>query len=253
MSHSEILNAYETDETLKKLKSLVEFGFPESKKCLENDLKPFWNFRNNLITKDSMLYYGDRIVAPVLLRSKILKVLHGAHQGSRSMELRAGKLWFWPGMASDIQGFKNNCLSCNECQPSNSDLPPQKIVEPVYPFQDICIDYCSYAGHKYGVMVDRFSGWPCVWKAKDITFADWLEQFCQMCGIPETVSTDGGPEFQNSEVQKRLKQYGIHHRISLAYNPHSNSRAEIGVKTVKRMMRQNIDSDGSILNSRFLK
>ena len=157
MSHSELLNAYETDETLKKLKALVEFGFPESKKCLENDLKPFWNFRNNLITKDNMLYYGDRIVAPVLLRSKILKVLHGAHQGSRSMELRAGKLWFWPGMASNIQGFKNNCLSCNECQPSNSDLPPQKIVEPVYPFQDICIDYCSYAGHKYGIMVCQYS------------------------------------------------------------------------------------------------
>ena len=58
--------------------------------------------------------------------------------------------------------------------------------------------------------------------------------------------------FKKGEVQKTQKQYGIHHRNSLAYNPHSNSRAEIGVKTVKRMMRQNIDSDGSILNSRFL-
>ena len=109
MSCSEILRAYEADETLKKLKTLVEIGFPESKKCLQSDLKPFWNFCNNLIAKDSMFYCGDRIIAPKLLRSKILKMLHGAHQGSRSMELRAGKLWFWPGMASDIQGFKNNC------------------------------------------------------------------------------------------------------------------------------------------------
>ena len=40
--------------------------------------------------------------------------------------------------------------------------------------------------------------------------------------------------------------------MSSAYNPHSNCRAEVGVKTVKRMLCDNIDADGDIYNSRFL-
>ena len=56
----------------------------------------------------------------------------------------------------------------------------------------------------------------------------------------------------SGEVKTLLKQYGIKHRVSSAYNPHSNLRAEIGVKTVKRLLRENVDSDRSIDNSRFL-
>ena len=199
-----------------------------------------------------MLYYGDRIIIPDPLRQEVLEKLHGAHQGSSSMMLRANRNFFWPGMTGDIKKYRNMCLSCNECQPSNPNLPPKLIEEPLYPFQDICVDYFNYAGHKYGVMVCRFSGWPAVWKANDTSFSNWLRTFCSMFGIPEIISTDGGPEFMSGEVKTLLKQYGIRHRVSSAYNPHSNSRAEIGVKTVKRLLQENVDSDGSIENSRFL-
>ena len=48
-----------------------------------------------------------------------------------------------------------------------------------------------------------------------------------------------------------LQDFGIHHRVSSAYHPHSNLRAELGVKDVKRLLRENGDSDGSINNSRM--
>ena len=100
-----------------------------------------------------MLYYGDRIIILDPLRPEVLEKLHGAHQGSSSMMLWANMNFFWLGMMGDIKKYRNMCLSCNECQPSNPNLPPKLIEEPLYPFQDICIDYCNYAGHKYGVMV----------------------------------------------------------------------------------------------------
>ena len=56
----------------------------------------------------------------------------------------------------------------------------------------------------------------------------------------------------SGEVKTLLNQYGIKHRVSSAYKPHSNSRAEIGVKTIKCLLRENGDSDGSIENSCFL-
>ena len=56
----------------------------------------------------------------------------------------------------------------------------------------------------------------------------------------------------SGRMQELMKNYGIRHRVSSAYNPHSNCRAEVGVKTIKRMLRDNIDADGDISNSRFL-
>ena len=43
-----------------------------------------------------------------------------------------------------------------------------------------------------------------------------------------------------------MKDYGIHHRISSVANPHPNARAELGVKTVKRMLRDNVSARGTL-------
>ena len=55
-------------------------------------------------------------------------------------------------------------------------------------------------------------------------------------GIAEELSSDGGPEFKAGSTKTFLKNWGIRHRISSVANPHSNCRAEVGVKTVKRML-----------------
>merc|ERR1712015_465741 len=86
---------------------------------------------------------------------------------------------------------------------------PVEIEEPEYPFQDICIDYCSYAGVRYGVMVDRYSMWLAVWRARDRSFSEWLTEFCTIFGIPKVISTDGGPEFLSNEVKGILNDFGI--------------------------------------------
>ena len=138
-----------------------------------------------------------------------------------------------------------------ELAPFNSPLPPHLPVRPEYPFQSICIDYCFQAGHKYGVMVDRFSNWPCVWKASTKSAVDWLNSFCVLYGIPEEISTDGGPEFTNGTMAELMKDFGNRHRKSSAYHPHLNLHAELDVKDVKRMLRENVDSDGGINNSRM--
>ena len=73
-----------------------------------------------------------------------------------------------------------------------------------------------------------------------------------MFGIPEVISMDGSSEFHSAEVQEVLNDFGIRHRVSSAYNPHSNSRAEIGVKSMKRLLRDNIDVDGALNKSSFI-
>ena len=77
-------------------------------------------------------------------------------------------------------------------------------------------------------------------------------KFCTNFSIPEVISTDGGPEFNSAEAKEVFNDFGIWHWVSSAYNPHSNSHAEIGVKSMKQLLRDNVDVDGSINNSRFI-
>ena len=54
-------------------------------------------------------------------------------------------------------------------------------------------------------------------------------------GIPEELASDGGPEFTAAETKKFLDTYDVHHRRSSVGNPHANQRAEVGVKSMKRL------------------
>ena len=65
-------------------------------------------------------------------------------------------------------------------------------------------------------------------------------------GIPDESATDGGPEFTAVITRQFLKDWGIHHRLSSVAFAHSNWRAEIGVKTVKRIISTNTDPQGNL-------
>ena len=48
-----------------------------------------------------------------------------------------------------------------------------------------------------------------------------------------------------------MKAWGVHHRQSAAYFPHSNQSAELGVKSAKRMLRENVSSNGTLDTDKF--
>ena len=57
----------------------------------------------------------------------------------------------------------------------------------------------------------------------------------------------------SGEFQQMLKDLQIEHRVSSAYFPHSNCRAEIAVKSMKRLMNSNISQFGDIDNDNMLR
>ena len=168
------------------------------------------------------------------------------------MQLYAEQRIYWPGINKDIKEARMNCLSCTESAPSLPNLPPWPTTAPKYPFQMICMDMCHLAGRRYGVMVDRYSNFPMIWEAEKHECSDILHQVCSQFGIPEVLTSDGGLEFSSRKMKDMLESYGIQHRISSAYNPHANCRAEVAVKSMKRLMMDNISSDGSLKNARML-
>ena len=86
-----------------KLTSVIQSGFPISKKDLDPELRPYWNIRDEIfVGLDGVVMYGDRIVFPCHLRESVLHVLHSGHQGVSGMLGRAIQLFFWPNMSNDV-------------------------------------------------------------------------------------------------------------------------------------------------------
>ena len=72
-------------------------------------------------------------------------------------------------------------------------------------------------------------------------------------GVPEEIASDGGPEFTAESTQKFLSTWGVRHRVSSAYFPQSNGRAEVAVKTAKRLLSSNIGPTGDLDHDQFLR
>ena len=91
------------------------------------------------------------------------------------------------------------------------------------------------------VAVDRYSNWPIVERASDGAqgLISALRSTFITFGISEELTSDGGPQYTAHATQKFLNNWGVRHRLSSVAFPHSNCRAEIAVKTIKRLIMQN--------------
>ena len=72
-------------------------------------------------------------------------------------------------------------------------------------------------------------------------------------GVPVNISSIGSPEFSAKVTKDFLKRYGIHHRMSSAYHPVSNGRAESAVKASKRLLMENVGSNGELNNDKMVQ
>ena len=242
-----------SDPDLLNLTTIIESGFPEFQHQLPPALQEYHRFRHHLHTLDGVILYKDRIVIPPSLREAILTTLHSAHQGVTSMTARAESTVFWPGITPAITALRERCSHCNRMTPSQPSAPPYPPTLPAYPFQCICADYFHYKGVNYLVAVDRYSNWPIIERARDGSagLIECLRRTFATYGIPDECATDGGPEFIAHSTQQFLKDWGVHHRLSSVAFPHSNCRAEIGVKTVKRLITNNTDPHGDLNTNAF--
>ena len=128
-------------------------------------------------------------------------------------------------------------------------MPAVDPPKPDYPMQLLSSDYFYYAGKTYLLIVDRYSNWPVIKLCKDETAEELVralrEFFCQF-GTPEQLASDGGSVYTSATTQGFLKTWGVQHRISSAYNPRSNLRAETAVKSMKRLIQENVGPSGTL-------
>ena len=80
-----------------------------------------------------------------------------------------------------------------------------------------------------------------------------LCQYFSVFGISETQATDEAAFFTSAEMRHFCETWGIRQRLSSAYYPRSNKRAEIGVKSAKWLVLDKITSTGDLDNNKICR
>ncbi|XP_021352553.1 uncharacterized protein LOC110449789 [Mizuhopecten yessoensis] len=192
-----VREATASDSTFVNLIHHLEAGFPEDCRELSTELRPYHRFAASLCVVDGVVLMGQRVVIPLALRTHVLNALHAAHKCVSAMRARAISSVYCPDITVDIARVRDQCSHCHQMAKSNPMQPLSDITPTAYLFQMICSDYFTYNGKDYVVIVDRYSNWPIVHRSD--SWADGLvkrlrETFVTF-GIPEELTSDGGPQF----------------------------------------------------------
>ena len=236
-----------TDQTSIELVEMIARGFPQSRDDVPESLRVFWPMRHELHQLEGVPFHEHKMFVPKSLPGEVLDCLHSAHQGEVGMKNSARHRFFWPGMDAAISQKRAQCRTCQRIAPSQPNEPSVEPPCPEFPFEMVAIDFFELAGNHYMVCVDRYSGWIHISKQEFNSFQPLkteLNKYFSQWGVPQVIETDGGPPFNGDEFRMFLKKWGIRHRISSAHYPQSNGRAEVAVKTAKRLLQENVSRSG---------
>ena len=255
ISWSDISSAAAVDPLLPALATLISRGAPEDSALWPPELKLYFQHRQHLFITENTVVFKSRAVVPTALRPRLLDILHSGHQGCTGMLARASQSVWWPGMSGDIQRRREACRGCDAVAPSQPAAPPHPLPQPEYPFQMLTSDYFAHAGSSYFIINCRYSNFLSVYNGTPNSedFIQVLREYFTNWGIADELATDEGTVFTSAATEKFLKQYGVKHRRSSVYFPHSNQHAEGSVKAAKRLIRENTATDGKLNSDQFVR
>jgi hypothetical protein len=97
--------------------------------------------KNGLIYKNQQVWVGSNSA----LQTKISSAFHsvGGHSGIHATYQRVKKLFYWPGLKSDVESFVKQCQVCQQAKHENCKYPGllQPLPIPGESWIDLSIDF----------------------------------------------------------------------------------------------------------------
>ena len=167
------------------------------------------------------------IFVPEVLRDPLLVLAHNqnGHNRGRHTYMALKRMYYWPGMKSDV--FKH-CKRCKECilqNQANTSAEFKHFKVPEVPMQLICMDLVgpitpvtSRGNHFILTCIDMLTGF---------TVCDAYRShiYCTFSGSAR-ILTDNGSEFKNEQMDEMCKQLDVKKVYSPVYTPKANSTLE---------------------------
>ena len=62
-----------------------------------------------MLAEDGLIFKGDRLVIPRMLRAGMIKQIHQGHIGVEGCLRRAREVIYWPGMNAEVKDHISKC------------------------------------------------------------------------------------------------------------------------------------------------
>ncbi|XP_064483118.1 uncharacterized protein K02A2.6-like [Ornithodoros turicata] len=191
---------------------------------------------------------------PLDFRRPVFNALHSlSHPGVCGTQKIVAERYIWPRMNADVRAWARACLACRRSKINRYTIsPPSRFLPPDARFDEVHIDLVSplppAKGYRYLLScIDRFTRWPEVTPIPDITaetvahafFFSWVSRF----GVPSTVTTDRGRQFEWALFRHLCFALGTHHIRITAHHPPANGLVERLHWQLKASLRATDHSD----------
>ncbi|BES91778.1 Reverse transcriptase (RNA-dependent DNA polymerase) [Nesidiocoris tenuis] len=243
------------DETLFLLASTIKSGWPSNKEQLPECITPFWDFKDELMIQDGIIYRGNQVVIPKSLRREFIEKIHRCHLGQNASLRRARESLFWPQMSAEIKDRVKRCDVCQKFSISQTQTPMTSHRIPSLPWERLSLDTFKVEADEYAVLVDTYSDFFELRQMKNInssSIINFLKDNFARHGVPQLLMSDNAPQFVGKEMIKFAKEWEFIHSTSSPFHSQGNGKAESAVKIAKRMIRK-CRADGTDIYSALLE
>ncbi|KAL1446513.1 hypothetical protein WDU94_015619 [Cyamophila willieti] len=240
------------EEPLQTIMTYVREGWPKKKNRLSPEIKPYLSIHDKLSVCDGLLFFGDRVIVPTVLRQEILQQIHQGHLGINKCQARARDVVYWPNITSEIEQFVNKCEVCQKYKNNNQREPLMSLETPTQPWQRISSDVFKFGNHEYVTVIDSYSKWIEIVKLNSKTSSSLINVFSSIFsrfGYPEILVADNMP-YNSYEFKMFAQRIGMKIRTSSPLYPQSNGLAEKAVSISKNLLRKNTDLNMALLHYR---
>lgn len=230
------------DLILNKIYTYVLKGWPNKRDLgWSNDLKYYYQLRNNLSIEDGCLYFKNSLIIPSTCKQSILKKLHSSHEGCVRMKMAARGLFWWRHMSQDIENLVKKCHVCTVTQNVPREVVTSKWRPTTYPFERAHLDLFFFRGDTYSLVMDsnsKFIDIKVLTKSNAHAIINHLNSLFRYYGIFSEINCDNGPPYNSFEFKIFCNDHNIKLSKSPVYHPQSNGSAERGVQTVKKYFKK---------------
>ena len=111
-SWQQLRNAAADNPVQQKLPDIIRIGWPENRALVSECVRPYFDVRDELTIQNELVFQGQQIVVPAVLRKELMEKTHTSHIGIEGCIRRARDTLYWPRMTTEIKEYISKCDVC---------------------------------------------------------------------------------------------------------------------------------------------
>ena len=191
----QLRNAAADDPVQQKLRDIIRIGWPENRALAPECVRPYFDVRDELTIQNELVFKGQQIVVPAVLRKELMEKTHASHIGIEGCIRQARDTLYWPRMTTEIKEYISKCDVCMTHRTGQGKEPMLQHEFVTRPWARVAADLCEFDNRVLLVVSDYYSNFIEVDRLSNLTSRAVIKELKAIFaryGVPDTLVTDNG-------------------------------------------------------------